>query len=1082
MATVDQLNQALLSQLASIAFRPVSRKTSDYDIALQIMKNSNVDFSNVWSMNKSAVPVKTQTRNDGHSTISRIIDVLSRPLYGMANVAKSELGNIAGGNYNISDLAGLSSIGILTHLPELGRGLSGKDKTTTAEIKKEIERQGVNIPDILDKGVGGFVTNLAGDIALDPLTFVGPGAVKGVARGAFKALGKEAPKWAQAAKAIEDAPAVSTALEESTKRMAIADISLSPQAAKLFGFKQRQEANEVLKAMDVSTEGKKTFNDIFSSILKERLSKPQQAIDKKASDIALVVSGHPVRMKFRGPKGKFLPDGAKVPTGPKPSSAMSFTGRSTPASLSYGLRNVKPNAKPGPVFADLNEAITRAVNPMLEEPIRAIKPGETLSERGVIHGVMARFATHLGQQDLRPIVLDKMTSAKARAEARIQAINTALKGFGDDEILEAWDIARHARPRDLARDDRVANLADELTGVMENFFRSRAIPENVARGNSVTLRNGTDIDDLNKMLERYGVPFKFTKDTVKNEITQKEFSYGKGTDWLFSWETFKPKDAQQIKQFLFGVQQAGEQLAAEYAVLDDFAARFGSRIPKNGHSVKIKGVKRLEGYYFKPEIADQISTALKTLNEVYRPNSKVTKFIAKATSMWKSGVTKYHPRHHIMNLVGDSFLMWIAGVNDPRVFTKAAKILYAQKGRYKDLRDVNELVGPDAIKNAMAKPDTVITVNKSGQRFTANQLYIAAYNYGLLQKASVIEDIASPGGPLGIQPFKGKVSEAFSKLSETREHYIKLAHFVDAVSKSTGKDYKKIFEQAAHEVRKWHPDGLDLTKTEQAIRANLIPFYSWTRKAIPLLIEGAVMRPQKTILAPARFQYNLQQSLGIQSSPSDLFPVDQMFPEWIQEEGIGPLGKVGMPGLAGFIGGLGRQDPEHPNAYTVAGIPTPFQEMFGTFGGFDPEGIRSGVLGMLNPGIKIPMELAVTKRVTLTDQPLYGDNSKDIGDYLTEQIPIVNQISRITNIGLTGPTSRGEKEGLGNREALINWLTGAGIIGTGPYIKSAEFEDIPRQKKQNKKYREFAEEIGYPLKKNQKIPDWIKQLYEQRRQ
>lgn len=1082
MATVDQLNQALLSQLASIAFRPVSRKTSDYDIALQIMKNSNVDFSNVWSMNKSTVPVKTQTRNDGHSTISRIIDVLSRPLYGMANVAKSELGNIAGGNYNISDFAGLSSIGVMTHLPELWRGLSGKDKTTTAEIKKEIERQGVNIPDILDKGVGGFVTNLAGDIALDPLTFVGPGAVKGVARGAFKALGKEAPKWAQAAKAIEDAPAVSTALEESTKRMAIADVSLSPQAAKLFGFKQRQEANEVLKAMDVSTEGKKTFNDIFSSILKERLSKPQQAIDKKASDIALVVSGHPVRMKFRGPKGKFLPDGAKVPTGPKPSSAMSFTGRSTPASLSYGLRNVKPNAKPGPVFADLNEAITRAVNPMLEEPIRAIKPGETLSERGVIHGVMARFATHLGQQDLRPIVLDKMTSAKARAEARIQAINTALKGFGDDEILEAWDIARHARPRDLARDDRVANLADELTGVMENFFRSRAIPENVARGNSVTLRNGTDIDDLNKMLERYGVPFKFTKDTVKNEITQKEFSYGKGTDWLFSWETFKPKDAQQIKQFLFGVQQAGEQLAAEYAVLDDFAARFGSRIPKNGHSVKIKGVKRLEGYYFKPEIADQISTALKTLNEVYRPNSKVTKFIAKATSMWKSGVTKYHPRHHIMNLVGDSFLMWIAGVNDPRVFTKAAKILYAQKGRYKDLRDVNELVGPDAIKNAMAKPDTVITVNKSGQRFTANQLYIAAYNYGLLQKASVIEDIASPGGPLGIQPFKGKVSEAFSKLSETREHYIKLAHFVDAVSKSTGKDYKKIFEQAAHEVRKWHPDGLDLTKTEQAIRANLIPFYSWTRKAIPLLIEGAVMRPQKTILAPARFQYNLQQSLGIQSSPSDPFPVDQMFPEWIQEEGIGPLGKVGMPGLAGFIGGLGRQDPEHPNAYTVAGIPTPFQEMFGTFGGFDPEGIRSGVLGMLNPGIKIPMELAVTKRVTLTDQPLYGDNSKDIGDYLTEQIPIVNQISRITNIGLTGPTSRGEKEGLGNREALINWLTGAGIIGTGPYIKSAEFEDIPRQKKQNKKYREFAEEIGYPLKKNQKIPDWIKQLYEQRRQ
>jgi hypothetical protein len=47
----------------------------------------------------------------------------------------------------------------------------------------------------------------------------------------------------------------------------------------------------------------------------------------------------------------------------------------------------------------------------------------------------------------------------------------------------------------------------------------------------------------------------------------------------------------------------------------------------------------------------------------------------------------------------------------------------------------------------------------------------------------------------------------------------------------------------------------------------------------------------------------------------------------------------------------------------------------------------------------------------------------------------------------TGPTVRGEKEGLGNIEALINYLTAAGVIGTAPYVKSAEFEARERARR-----------------------------------
>lgn len=1270
MADINQLNRQLMQQLAAFAFAPV-RRTSDADIALQILKNSNVDFSNVWSMNRAVPTADNKKRKGGPSTISRIIDILSRPLYGTANVAKSEIADIAKGDPTA--LLGLSGLGALTHLPEFWQGFSGKEKTTTRDIMAEVEKQGVNIPDVIDKGVGGFAVGLAGDVLLDPTTYVGAGAVKGLARGAYKLAGKDAPKWAQAvkaapqppiaddlaqiktpivgkgetpsafkvkdkvvnpefplskyaasqskltpqekklayegwakytddqllefgidpmvmrqniakagikkvapdnnvvrsrkeidealgklrkeeskppkfkhpppsslpaalAKALDDAPAVSTALEETTKRDAIADAVLhSDQQKALAADKHLQDGRQVLKAAGVSIPAQKTYTDIMQSVTRKERSGPQQAIDRHADDLAISISSKPSQNRFRGPKGQFQAYGTKVPTYEKtPTRSVSPRRQSVPGKIytarkvelsakgaaddiaralaqprpSRPIKNKKSfvpqgapqltgakvgekaaSAKPKPYLTrrDIQRAravsssrtsLTRALNQELDEPIRLIKPGETVGEKTVKDGIMSRIATWWGQRDIRPQMLDAITGARAAANARIEALDKAFKGYTSDEILEAWNYARYARPRELA-DERIGQLADVISGNLEQWFRSRAIPEHVARGNSVAMRSGMVMEDLNRMLRRYGIDFQFTNKVVKDPVTHGQRSYANGTDWLYSWETKEFTSGDEVKKFIFGVQTAAEQLSREYAVLDDIAERFGKTKPEKGYTTQVKH-ERLKGVYFNSEVADQISTALKVANEVYSPKSGITKFLAKGTSMWKSGVTKYHPRHHIMNLIGDAFLMWIAGVNDPRVFAKAAKVLHANKGLYRDLASIDDLVGADAVKNAMAKPGSVVTKNKSGHKFTAEQIYVAAFNYGLLQKANVLEDIVSPGGPLGFKPFGGKVSQAANTLSEVRDHYIRLAHFIDAVSKSRGGNYAQIFQDAAHKVRKWHPDGMDLTKTEQALRTNLIPFYSWTRKAIPLLIEGAVMRPQKTVLAPAKFQYNLQTALGINpASPSDPFPMDQMFPEWIQEEGIGPLGRVGMPGLAGFIGGLGRQDPEQKNAYTVMGVPTPFQEMFGSFGGFDAEGIRSGIMGLLNPAVKIPIELGVTKQVSLTGQPLYGSNSKSKADYITEQIPLVNQFARMTNIGPFGYTSRGEKEGFGNRESFLNWLTNAGIIGTGPYIKSAEFEDIPRQKKQNEKYRAFAEQLGFPLKKNSKIPDWIKQLYAQ---
>lgn len=1070
------LNSDLFQQLAQFAMGPVTKKTSDLDMAKQILLNSSVNTSHVWDIPNFTAPSDKGKKKGGPSTFSRVIDILQRPEYAVTEWAKElvkphklDIGPLHVG-YGNPDEA--SSNPIAPAVKAWG-GFSGKKKSLPSDVFREAGLMPKNAP-------GALATGLVYDIALDPLTYLGPGLVKGVMKGIkgvtdlskTKAVLDLAPEATQAAKAtdktvhttesvktrpafqqygpltignedvvshvitaLKDAPAVSTALDQTVKTAGVAEHALSPMQAALTTEDAIKEGRQVLKAADASSGAVSTFSKTMRDVLYTNRTTPQNTILRNSEPIAL----------------KMLPKGAKNPT----------TGRFVPRSL--------------PSWPKVVEQTTHALNGVLDEPIRVLKPGETVSQKGVSDGIMSRVATWWGQKDLRPLALDAITSARASSEKRIEALTHLFKPYSDEQIMQAWDVATKIRPTTITNPE-VVKLADQLTGSMENWFKSSAIPDKAAKGNSVALRAGITIEDMNKALARYGVDFKFTDAAdaaTKGGTRTRDFS--NGTDWLNSWEGHIPQSANDLKKAIYGIQSAAEQLTREYGFLDDVASRFGSPVKQKGW-VAVDN-PRLEGFYFPPEIGDQLSRAIKTYHDMYIPGSATAKFVASGTSAWKSGVTKYHPRHHIANIIGDTFLAWMAGVNNPIVFKKAAQVMFSQKGHYKDLAGVEDLVKPGAIADAMTKPGKIITRNKK-MAFTADQIYIAAHNYGLLQKASAIEDIVRPGLVKNIKPFGGKVSHAASATAETREHFVKLAHFIDAISKSKGASYKEVFEKAAHEVRKWHPDGLDLTKEEQKLRTLGVPFYSWLRKSTPLLIEGAVMNPKKAFSIPQHAQYNLQKAVGINpSSPSDPFPADQMFPAWIQEKGIGPLGLTGATGLAGLLGGAARQgvdDEGKPiGGYALAGPSNPMQDLFGSFGGFSPEGTIRGLAGAINPLARVPAEIAFGQRV------FSGVPISDKSDYATEQIPFASQFSRMTNITPFGTSSRGDKEGIGSQEGTLNWLFNAGIVGTGPYIKSAEFEDIPRQAEQNKKYREFAKQIGQPLNSKGKIPQWIKDLYNQ---
>jgi hypothetical protein len=211
---------------------------------------------------------------------------------------------------------------------------------------------------------------------------------------------------------------------------------------------------------------------------------------------------------------------------------------------------------------------------------------------------------------------------------------------------------------------------------------------------------------------------------------------------------------------------------------------------------------------------------------------------------------------------------------------------------------------------------------------------------------------------------------------------------------------------------------MDLTGFEQNVLRRIIPFYSWMRKATPLVIEGAIMRPHITLAFP-KAMANLQLVTGIESEgPGDPFPMDQMFPAWLKEKGIGPILQPGS--------GLGRSANWRGEApgYTIINPTNPFTDQLQQLG--SP---KKTILSSLTPAARIPIEL-------LTGQTSLGipleNQEGGVPGYLAQQIPAIG-----TGARLTGLTRDNEPY---NPEQLINYLTSAGVTGTGPYKAQGQTE------------------------------------------
>jgi len=765
-----------------------------------------------------------------------------------------------------------------------------------------------------------------------------------------------------------DTPIVDLALSQGVQKFSIAEKILSP--GKLENFKDAisDETARGLKAMETGPGSIRATQDLLNGIMNGGQSPAQTALNANKTKIQLIVAGKP---------GQYA-------------------------------------------WAPISEAMTKKLETVVG--ISAKQAGTKLGNGNkAVEFFGLRFATFFGMKDLRQPMLDQVLTAEANASHRHRVWSDLVQKTTADDRIKAFQVAQ-ARREDPNLDGVAARFRDS----MERLFSSSGIKDEVQ---SVALRSGMVMDDLNEELRRVASEFYFTKE-----------GYEEGTDWLKSWESWDVKG--DPVNVMARIETAVERLAKKYTLYDEVAARWGSLRPGGEFRFRVDH-HRLQNRWFPKEMVPQIQRMMDTLNDMYDPKSPFAKYLDAALATWKKSVTIYSPAHHIRNGIGDGWLSWIAGVNDPKVYGTAARVMEAQRGRYKTMADVEQLVGKLPQK---ATKQPVLLTTKGGKNLTADDIYLAAHNRGLLLTARQIEDIYGEALLPSFKPFGGRVSDFASGVSEHREHYFRLAHFIDAVKKSKMGDLKDVFDEAAHTVRKWHPDGMDLTNFERKYLRRIFPFYSWTRKAVPLVVESIVMKPGKVLVYPKGMEA-LQAYMGVDApSRTDPFPTDQLFPDWVKEKGIGPIAQTGMEGIPGLIAALSRQGVESNSGlpmggYSLVNPSNPMIDTVAQIGGGNP---LQSMLEMANPAIRIPMEIGMNQNVS-TGAPVYGGAGSDPARYATEQIPIVSILSRLSNIGVAGPTNRGDREGLGNLEGLINQLTAAGLLGTGPYIKQAQFEQARRK-------------------------------------
>jgi hypothetical protein len=514
--------------------------------------------------------------------------------------------------------------------------------------------------------------------------------------------------------------------------------------------------------------------------------------------------------------------------------------------------------------------------------------------------------------------------------AKQEGIN--LSKMETEALAKVKDIQANTLSKDLAAGVELDVLPNYIRHLyrnppdvikkLQNEFAARRSRLNPKAGFQKQ-RQWETVEAFEKFAKEMGIDLQPVKN-VKTAVVVREL------------EGVKQRSLAKVHQ---GILQAGDNviMAADQA-------------PRNWVQLPIKG---FEGKAVHPEIARHVDMMNKTF-ESDAGLKNLTNILNNVQNIWKGLVTTSIP-FHLRNNLGNMYNNWLAGVVNPALYPMAAA---AQKGTTaKFLINGVEMSGDD-IMTAFRK-----------QGLEGFGLYHGETTKTLLKTAEDKLGMTSRGLK-NINPLNSEFAPVRGSryLGDKIETNAKLAHFIDKLQKGFTP------EEASASVRKYLFDYSDLTEAEKKIRG-VIPFYTWTRKNLPVQLESLVKQPGKPN-AVTHLIDNMQNTSGME---------EEGMPDWLRNDMAIPI----------MVKDDGTQVYLSPNL--------PLANLNMLLGGKDQ--LRD-MAGMITPLAKAPLELAMNRQF-FSDQPVekYEGATAKYGDvempakyaYLLNQLGAIPR--NVANIG-----------------------------------------------------------------------------------
>ena len=258
-------------------------------------------------------------------------------------------------------------------------------------------------------------------------------------------------------------------------------------------------------------------------------------------------------------------------------------------------------------------------------------------------------------------------------------------------------------------------------------------------------------------------------------------------------------------------------------VLAKLADQYGELIPVDELVDVIKTMplitKKVSTYMFPKSIARDMNKFSKFF--IGDPTtSKLLRMFDKAQNAWKMMATTVRLPFHLRNMYSNWWQAYLSGINPAKM---PDRILQAARFQSRKIKNIK----------------------LGGKVFTYNQLKKQVDELGIHGKGwmgadipktflNELESVVRWGKFRKLNPF-----DAGRKFGMMIEDNARIAVFLDQLDKG------KSFKDASKSVRKYLFDYSELTDFEKNVMRRAWPFYTWSRKNIPLQIQSLLQQPRK---------------------------------------------------------------------------------------------------------------------------------------------------------------------------------------------------------------------------------------------